>query len=413
MCISVYRNACQMGYTPCIGLTRTRDASVIKIALALIGILIATSARAVPHLVIDLNSGHVLSQQQAFDPWHPASLTKLMTAYAVFGALQSGEISPDHPVRVSKNARRQPPSRMGYRTGTTITIEDALKLLVIKSANDISVAIAESVSGSVPAFAARMNRDAERLGMTNSRFVNPHGLHDRRQVTTARDLALLVRALHLRYPPYKTLFETPSVMAPSRTKNGKLIHRIYYSYNLLLERYRGADGFKTGFVCASGYNFIGSATRSGRRIAAVVLGRDSQTSRVVDAAKLITEGFQLPLNAGQPIEQMKANGPVPSGPRNMRSVLCTKEARAARYEPGAGQAFVKSPWLLERTVNRTPLKVALLGRSAAPVRLARVPLPSFRPSIVPRPTVVQEPQLQPAPASVARIPLPTFRPRAL
>lgn len=386
---------------------------MIKILLALVGILIATSARALPHLVVDLDSGHVLSQQQAFDPWHPASLTKLMTAYTVFGALARGEIEPDHPVRISKNARQAPPSRMGYRTGTTISIEDALKLLVIKSANDISIAIAESVSGSVQSFAARMNRDAQSLGMTGSRFVNPHGLHDRRQVTTARDLALLIRALHLRYPRYKTLFETPSVLAPSRTKNGKLIQRIYYSYNLLLERYRGADGFKTGFVCASGYNFIGSATRSGRRIAAIILGRDSQTSRVVDAAKLITEGFQQQLNTGELIEKLRPQQPVPGGPRNMRSVLCTQKARAARYEPGAGQAVVKSPWLLERTVNRSPLKVTLLARTSAPVKLRRVPLPVFRPSGVPAQVVAEQVEPQPVPTASPRVPLPTFRPTPL
>ncbi len=350
----------------------------LRLIVVYLSFLLTHSAVAVPHIVIDFETGNVLSHQQPFDPWHPASLTKLMTAYSVFKAIQAGELTGDSPVRVSKNARRQPPSRMGYRVGTLLSMENALKLLIVKSANDIAVAIAETTSGSVEGFAQRMNRDAVALGMNNSKFINPHGLHDRRQVTTARDMALLVRAIHREFPQYKSWFETPSVLAPSRTKNGKTIERIYYSYNLLLERYRGADGFKTGFVCASGYNFIGAATRSGRRIAAVILGRGSQTSRAVDAAKLMTEGFGLPNAAGVPIASFKPAGPVPSGPRNMRNILCTQEARAARYEPGAGQAVIKSPWLQQRQISRSPVKVSLLSGTAAQLAGARIPLPKFR-----------------------------------
>ena len=381
--------------------------------LLLISLAFATpSALAAPHIVVDLDSGQVLSDQQAFDPWHPASLTKLMTAYTVFRAIADGSARADQPVRISRNAAKQPPSRMGYRVGTTMSLENALKLLLIKSANDVSVAIAESVSGSVQRFAQRMTSDARSLGMSGSQFVNPHGLHDRRQVTTARDMALLVQALHKDYPQYRDMFETPSVLAPRRTKNGKTIQRLYYSYNLLLERYRGADGFKTGFVCASGYNFIGSATRSGRRVAAVVLGRDSQTSRAVDAAKLLTEAFQQPLAAGQPINQLKPAGDVPTAPRNMRSVMCSQEARAARYEPGAGQAVIVSPWLLKREITRPPLQVSLLGQSTALAALARIPLPNFRPTVALQPIepVVNEPVSEVAQTNGPRIPLPSFRP---
>jgi D-alanyl-D-alanine carboxypeptidase len=389
---------------------------VLRIFLFLTSLALTVPvATAAPHIVVDLDSGQVLSEQQAFDPWHPASLTKLMTAYSVFRAISNGSARGDQPVRMSRAAAKQPPSKMGYRVGTTMTLENALKLLVIKSANDVSVAIAESVSGSVQRFAQQMTRDAQQLGMTDSQFVNPHGLHDRRQVTTARDMALLVQAIHKTYPQYGDLFETPSLLAPRRTKNGKTIQRLYYSYNLLLERFRGADGFKTGFVCASGYNFIGSATRSGRRIAAIVLGRDSQTSRVVDAARLITEGFQQPLNAGQSIAKLQPIGAVPTGPRNMRNTLCTQEARAARYEPGAGQAVIDSPWLLKREITRSPIQVSLLGRSTALAALARIPLPDFRPS---RPgdsvAVVKlepiEPRAEVVEVSKPRVPLPSFRP---
>lgn len=383
-------------------------------AFLALALLLPVKAHALPHLTIDLDNGQVLSHQQAFDPWHPASLTKLMTAYVAFRAIETGELSRDHPVRISKAARRQPPSRMGYGVGTAMTLENALKLILIKSANDVSHAIAESISGSVEGFAARMNHDAKALGMTGSRFVNPHGLHDPRQVTTARDMALLVQALHKRYPQYNSWFSTPSVLAPSRTKNGKMIQRIYYSYNLLLERFRGGDGFKTGFVCASGYNFIGSATQGGRRVAAIVLGRDGQTSRAVDAAKLITEGFQYPLTAGTSLAALKPSSPPAQSPRNMRPVMCSEAARAARYNPGAGQAVIRSAWLQDRVVRAKPLTVRL-GIPGGGLRLARLPRPTFRPANAPTTVATLIEQAAPVAETSQKssgIPLPTFRPRS-
>lgn len=358
-------------------------------------------ARAVPHLTIDLDNGRVLSQQEAFDPWHPASLTKLMTAFVIFRAIENREVSPSDAVRVSKNATRQPTSKMGYGAGTTLTIENALKLLIVKSANDIAVALAETVSGSVPAFADRMNREAAQLGMTGSRFANPHGLHDPRQMITARDFGLLLQTLHNGYPKYAAFFKAPAVLAQKRNKNRKIIERVYYSYNLLLERYRGADGFKTGFVCASGYNFAGSATRAGRRIAAIVLGRDSQTSRAVDAAKLITEGFELPISAGTPIRMLKPDANLRLSPRNMRPILCTEQARAKRYEPGAGVAIINSPWLQARVKQPVTLR-ATLGTDAPSFK---VPVPKPRPSF--KPPAPIDGLIKAARSSFA---LPTFRP---
>jgi len=359
--------------------------SIMRAALALGLALVSASASAKPHLVIDLSNGRVLSQKDAFHPWHPASLTKLMTAYSAMKAVERGEVLLTSPVRISRAARKQPPSRMGYGIGTTITLENALKLLLIKSANDISVAIGETISGTASAFASQMTSDAKALGMKNSRFENPHGLHHPRQITTARDMAVLISVLHRDYPRLQTMLASPAVTAPKRNKKGKLVRRTYYSYNLLLERYAGADGFKTGFVCASGYNFIGSATRSGRRIAAIILGRDGQTSRVVDAAKLITEGFQSPIETGTPLKDLKPVNAVPTSPANMRSVLCTAEARATRYEPGAGLAVIKSPWLQDRKKTAAALSVTLGGANgptkAADPNARRVPIPTFRPDL--------------------------------
>jgi len=360
-----------------------------------------SNSTAAPHLTLDLDSGKVLSHHQAFHPWHPASLTKLMTALVVFRAIENGEVSPDDDVRFSRKATRQSPSKMGFPAGTIITVEDALKLLIIKSANDVAVALAESISGSVAAFADHMNREAARLGMSGSRFVNPHGLHNSRQIITARDLGILLRTLHRSYPRYASYFKAPAVLAQKRTKKGKIIERVYYSYNLLLERYRGADGFKTGFVCASGYNFAGSASRGGRRIAAIILGRNSQTDRVIAAAKQITGGFELPLDAGIAIANLKPDGNIPGTPRNMRTALCNQNARAKRYEPGAGQAIIKSPWLLARVKQPVTVRTRLAARSA----ISRIPIPA------PRPYYTSPAPIEGVVVSARKsITLPTFRP---
>ena len=360
-------------------------------------------ARTLPHLVLDLDSGRVITQESAFDPWHPASLTKMMTAWTVFEAIRTGAVAPDAPVRITPAARRAPPSRMGYRTGTTMTVEAALALTVVKSANDVAVALAEAVSGSVPAFARRMNGEAARLGMTGSNFVNPHGLHDARQVVTARDMGLLARAIHRRHPDRAALFAAPAVSAPAaRGKDGKRRRKLHFSYNLLLERYRGADGFKTGFVCASGYNFVAAASRGGRRIAAVVLGRDGQKSRAVDAARLLTDAFQKPMGAGVPIAQLRPDRPPLQAPRNMRPILCTEPAWAARYNPTPQTALIVSPWLDARRSTGRTLRVDLEGASAArPLAPGRVPRPVFRPAAASGPTRAPTPDRTPARAPSA------------
>lgn len=342
--------------------------------------LLALPALAQPSLTLDLTSGRVLQQKQEFDPWHPASLTKLMTAYVIFREIEAKRLTLNDPVVFTTEAAKAPPSKINYRPGTTLTIDNALKLLIIKSANDVSIALAQKVAGTVSAFADMMNAEAEKLGMSGSKWVNPHGLHDARQITTARDMALLLRAIHQKFPQYSKLFTAPSLIAPQFLANGKTRPKVHFTFNLLLERFTGADGFKTGFVCASGYNFAGSATRNGRRIAAIVLGRDGQTSRAVDAAKLIAEGFKTPANSGIPLTQLTPNGPVAAAPRNMRPVLCTPQARKERYDPPAGQADITSPWLEARRIERLPLTVALLPRSTVPPSLRKIPLPTFRPA---------------------------------
>jgi D-alanyl-D-alanine carboxypeptidase len=236
-----------------------------------------------PYLVADVATGAVYANRDALRPWHPASTTKMMTAYVTFRALNNGEIDMNSPVVVSQNALNQPPSKMGFKVGTVMTVENALKMILVKSANDIAVALGEAVAGSEPAFIARMNREASRLGMTRTNFINPHGLPDPRQVTTARDLALLASAVLTEFPQYRPLFKIHAI------RHGK---RTLRNYNILIDRYRGATGMKTGYIRDSGFNLVASARRNGKEIVAVVLGACSAMSRAEKAASLLDAGFR-------------------------------------------------------------------------------------------------------------------------
>ncbi len=308
-----------------------------------------------PFLVTELESGQILIENRANDKWYPASLTKLMTAYVTFRAIENNEIEDGSPVIISRKATLQPPSRMGYRKGVTLRIDKALEIIIIKSANDVSHALAEAVAGSVENFVARMNIEAKRLGLTNTRFANSNGLHSRQQFTSARDMAVLSVQILREFPQYAYLFEAAAVQTD---KN------IHYSYNLLLERFPGTTGMKTGFVCASGYNIVVSASRNARTLVAVVLGRSSQTDRAVTAARLLTEAFAVKTGSDRTIYDKPAS--PPAVPRNMRSILCTEQARAARYDPAPGNAKIESDFLEPRKKSERILKVAPGGVDAEP-----------------------------------------------
>ncbi len=361
-----------------------------------------------PYLVIDAADGSIISAHKESDKWFPASLTKLMSAYVTMKAISKGEIGLGSPVRISKQARNMPPSRMGYKTGTLLRIDTALKIIIVKSANDVSVALAEAVSGSVENFVEQMNLQAANLGMINSHFSNSNGLHDRDQVSSARDLAILSRQILLEFPQYASWFATPAIKTPNKK---------YYSYNLLLERFSGTNGMKTGFVCASGYNMVASAKRDGRTLIAVVLGEGSQTDRAILAARLLTHAFST---KDLPIGNIFAQPAIKSAnPKNMRPVLCTKKARETRYEPGAGMAVVKSKFLNSRIVNSAVLPISIGGISDKPSlayaqRLltpsGKIPVPTSRPRYTP-PTPIDG-LLQNEKNLRGTIPVPAFRPRS-
>ncbi len=243
----------------------------------------ACAASAGPALLFDAASGKVLYAEDQDQPWHPASLTKIMTAYMTFDALRSKKISLEQKIATSANAHAQPPSKLGLPVGAEITVNLALKALIVKSANDAAVMLAEAIGGSEEAFIAQMNSAAQRLGMTRTRFVNPHGLPAAEQVTTARDLARLTRVVVRDYPEYAPLWSMADMQIGRRRLR---------THNGLLRTYDGADGLKTGFICDAGFNVVATATRDDRRLVAVVLGEFTSRDRSLRAASLLEHGFK-------------------------------------------------------------------------------------------------------------------------
>jgi D-alanyl-D-alanine carboxypeptidase len=287
----------------------------VGIACAATG-LTMTRAGAEALLVIDSESGKVLFAQNAGQPWYPASVTKLMTAYVTLRAVKEGRINLDTPLVVSANAAAQAPVKMGFAVGTIVTVDNALKMLMVKSANDMAVVLAEGVAGSIESFADEMNANARHLGMIQSSFVNPNGLPADDQITSARDLAILARALIRELPEYDYYWHLPGI------RMGKMVR---WNYNTLIGRYPGADGMKTGFICASGFNLVASATRNGRRLIAVVLGAPSSAARALKAAQLLERGFNSASGLSwfmTPFGTVESLQPIAAAPPNLREEMC-------------------------------------------------------------------------------------------
>jgi D-alanyl-D-alanine carboxypeptidase len=241
------------------------------------------SASAGPAILFDQADGKVLYAEDQDNLWHPASLTKIMTAYLAFEAIKAGKLTLESKLATSELANAQPPSKIGLPVGAEMTVDLALKALIIKSANDVAVMLAEGIGGSQDAFVVQMNATAKRLGMTRTVFVNPNGLPAPDQVTTARDLGKLSRAILKDFPEYVGLWSQPDM---------RIGRRRISTHNGLLKTYDGADGLKTGFICDSGFNVVATATRDGRKLVAVVLGEITGRERAVRAANLLEHGFQ-------------------------------------------------------------------------------------------------------------------------
>jgi D-alanyl-D-alanine carboxypeptidase len=238
---------------------------------------------------------------------------------------------------VSTNANLQSPTKMGFPVGTQVTVDNALKMMMVKSANDMAVVLAEGVAGSVEAFAQQMTEAAHRLGMTESNFVNPNGLPDDGQIVSARDLAILARALIREFPEYNAYWHVPAI------KYGR---RVVRNYNPLLGRYAGADGMKTGFICSSGFNLVATATRDNRQLIAVVLGAPTSAARAQKAAELLESGFaRSPLAWLLPaFGNVNALTPIEAAPPDLKDDMCgphrkrhaLEAAMADSADPDAG-----------------------------------------------------------------------------
>ncbi|ABE38562.1 Serine-type D-Ala-D-Ala carboxypeptidase [Rhodopseudomonas palustris BisB5] len=298
----------------------------IAIAATLMLMAAPRLASAEALLLIEADTGKVLQAENATYPWYPASVTKIMTAYVTLKAVKEGRLTLDSLLTVSPVAAAQSPSKMGFRPGTQITVDNALKMMMVKSANDMAVVLAEGVGGSIDGFSATMNATAQRLGMTQTHYVNPNGLPADGQVTSARDLGILARAMIRDLPEYEYFSHIPAI------RFGK---RVTHNFNKLIGRYPGADGFKTGFICASGYNLVASATRNGRRLIAVVLGANSGQDRAVKAAQLLERGFSANTLAWltPSLGTVDNLAPIDATPPNLREEMCgPKRKRPASDE---------------------------------------------------------------------------------
>ncbi len=288
---------------------------VLALAISFVSL---APALANPLLLVDRETLQVLYAEDAGQPWHPASLTKLMTAYVAFEEIAKGTVTLDTPVTLSKYALTMAPSRSGLKVDTSVSLEDALYILIVKSANDMAVAIAETLGGNEAGFVTKMNDAAQRMGLTATHYVNPHGLHDDRQVTSARDLAVLSLYIEQSFPQYMPMFRTSTV-----TIAGMKLE----SQNSLLTSFAGAIGMKTGYVCASGLNMVADVDRNGRRLMAVVLGGSSGRDRNERAAELLLKGLS---GSATPTGQSILNvaNAVGTAPIDMRPNICGKSAVA-------------------------------------------------------------------------------------
>jgi D-alanyl-D-alanine carboxypeptidase (penicillin-binding protein 5/6) len=235
-------------------------------------------------IVIDANSGAVLYESRPDSPRYPASITKVMTMYLAFEALAEGRLKLTDTITVSPRAASMAPTKLGLRAGETISVDDALRALAVQSANDMAVAVAEKIGGTEPRFAALMTLRGQELGMTHTRFVNASGLPDSRQLSSARDIAILSRSVMRDYPQYYSYFGTQQFAFRGRTMR---------NHNGLLGKMPGVDGLKTGYTNASGFNLSASAVRNGRRLIAVVMGGSSTAARDSNVEDLLLTGFDV------------------------------------------------------------------------------------------------------------------------
>ena len=339
---------------------------VTLLALALI---FPVSAFAAPYaaMVMDARTGEVLHSRNADTRLHPASLTKMMTLYIVFEAVENGELGLDDYIKISRNAAAEPPSKLGLRSGQKIRLRYLIRAAAIKSANDAATALGEAVEGSEAAFARRMNRTAKALGMTNTTFKNAHGLTESGHLSTARDMTKLGRHLLYDYPEYYHLF--------SRTTIDAGIKKVNNTNRRLLAAYRGADGIKTGYTRAAGFNLVASAERGNERIIATVFGGRSTATRNARVAELLDMGFnRAPTNVAFRAPRKPTYSPSGLAGHTIRTVTAVRKSPVPKLRPST-------------TTNANALLIAeaIATAQSTPVINASVssaPIPPLRPTHV-------------------------------
>jgi D-alanyl-D-alanine carboxypeptidase len=235
-----------------------------------------------PSLLFDARTGEVFSQDRAGEPWYPASLTKLMTGYVIFKKIKEGKLRLDQDIPVSDLAHSQPASRLGLPVGTMVSVDFALQAMLVYSANDMAYVLAEAGGGTIDGFARDMNAVAKELGLNATHFVNPNGLFDPRQITSARDIGIIAALLINQFPEHAHYFKQEYVVVGKRRLS---------NHNSLIRLMPEAVGMKTGFICSSGYNLVGSAIKDGRQLVSVVLGARNGGQRAALSKKLLDLGF--------------------------------------------------------------------------------------------------------------------------
>lgn len=274
-------------------------------------ILMPSSLRANPLLLVDAETGEVLYERDGTMPWYPASLTKMMTAYVAFREVRAGHVSFDTLIPMTHRALAVETTRSGAQRGQSITLDGALKFMLVQSANDMAITVAEGVGGRVEDFVALMNKAAKEIGMKDTQFANPNGFYSPHQYTSARDLALLTQRIIAEFPEYKSYFSISGLDAETGFRGNT---------NGLLGRYPGADGMKTGFICPSGFNLVGTAQRNGRHLIAVVLGTESGAKRVARAARLLDYGFADQPSTGKTLADLPPS--KTTTPPDLRMKVC-------------------------------------------------------------------------------------------
>ncbi|MBM3529650.1 MAG: peptidase M15 [Alphaproteobacteria bacterium] len=358
-------------------------------------------------IVIDAKTGATLHQSSPDALRHPASLTKVMTLYLLFEQLETGKIDLNSRIEFSAAASAQPPTKIGLRPGQTIAVEDAIKALVTKSANDVAVAVAEALGGTEDTFARHMTRKAHALGMTRTVYRNASGLPDGDQVTTARDQALLGIAIQERFPRFYRYFSTTSFV-----HNGRSIQ----NHNRLLGQVDGVDGIKTGYTRASGFNLLTSMRQGDRRVVAVVLGGKSSRQRDARMAELV-RGHIAMASTQRPysrVAQAPAPKVEPAAPQQLASAINLpfklpplpsqpQQPRAAEADAGVQDTPIGSAEPIKPVQVKTVAVTMVPPRRPAPVHTASVP---------PAPAAAA-PAAQPRQAAPSNVPPPGARPGVL